>query len=190
MGRLARLLGIERKTRNETTVDDCTVDPGGGAQVTAELVTPPGEDCQALPGDTALIVEIDGAGRFVVGGFNDPKNPQEAGPGERQIYSRDENGDKIAYIFLKSDGTIQVNNGSGAFEMQAGGNVVINGVTIDTSGNITGAADIGASGTVTAPNGEFSTSLEAGGIELVGHGHVINSGSSSPGPTAGPGPSA
>lgn len=76
-----------------------------------------------------------------------------------------------------ADGSIKGDNGNGSFELAVGGDFLVNGVTIDTSGNITSPA------TITAPNVVGSTSVEAAGKELAGHEHPITSGSSAPGPT-------
>ncbi len=49
---------------------------------------------------------------------------------------------------VAADGYIGGANESGSFELLAGGNFVVNGVTIDTSGNISGANTIEASSTI------------------------------------------
>ena len=64
-----------------------------------------------------------------------------------------------------ADGSIKGDNGNGSFELAAGGDFLVNGVTIDTSGNITSPA------TITAPNLVGSTSVQAAGKELAGHLH-------------------
>lgn len=64
-----------------------------------------------------------------------------------------------------ADGSIAGANGSGSFKLAVGGDFLVNGVTIDTSGNITGPA------TITAPNVVASSSVQAAGKELVGHDH-------------------
>ena len=63
-----------------------------------------------------------------------------------------------------ADGSIKGDNGSGSFELAAGGDFLVNGVTIDTSGNITSPATV-SSAAVEAP------SVKAGGKELAGHDH-------------------
>jgi hypothetical protein len=65
-----------------------------------------------------------------------------------------------------ADGSIAGTNGSGSFELAAGGDFLVNGVTIDTSGNITSPA------TITAPNVAGDTSVTAAGKELVDHAHA------------------
>lgn len=65
-----------------------------------------------------------------------------------------------------ADGSIKGDNGNGSYELQAGGDFLVNGVTIDTSGNVT-----------------IPTSLNLAGKEIAGHDHPITSGSSAPGPT-------
>jgi hypothetical protein len=66
----------------------------------------------------------------------------------------------------KADGSIKGTNSSGSFELQAGGDFVVNGVTIDTSGNITSPA------TISAPTVAAGTSMTAAGKELAGHAHA------------------
>jgi len=65
-----------------------------------------------------------------------------------------------------ADGSITGDNGNGSFELQGGGDFLVNGVTIDSSGNVT-----------------IPTSLTLAGKEIAGHDHNITSGSSAPGPT-------
>ena len=75
-----------------------------------------------------------------------------------------------------ADGSITGDNGNGSFELQAGGDFVVNGVTIDTSGNVTSPA------TITAPNLVGSTSVQANGKELAGHDHPAGSPPGNTGP--------
>jgi len=51
----------------------------------------------------------------------------------------------------KADGSIKGDNGSGSFELEAGGDFVVNGVTIDTGGNIVTGGTLNADD-VTADN--------------------------------------
>lgn len=71
----------------------------------------------------------------------------------------------------KADGSIKGDNGNGSFELEVGGDFVVNGVRIDTAGNIT------------SPTSVSAPSIVADGKELAGHDHPITSGSSAPGPT-------
>lgn len=77
------------------------------------------------------------------------------------------------WVWLKNDGTITLENGAGHIRMAPNGTVTINGVTIDTAGNVTTDA------TVTA-----STNVVGGGISLNSHTHggVQSGGSSTGGP--------
>jgi hypothetical protein len=87
---------------------------------------------------------------------------------------------------VKSDGSIKGSNGSGSFELQTGGNFVVNGVTIDISGNINNATSINSasgtsvnsSGTMTIVSGQklVSDSVEVNGVEVDGHTHVETGG--------------
>lgn len=65
-----------------------------------------------------------------------------------------------------SDGSIKGDNGRGSFELAVGGDFLVNGVKIDTSGNITSPA------TITSLNIFGSTSVKVAGKELAGHLHL------------------
>lgn len=75
-----------------------------------------------------------------------------------------------------ADGSIKGDNGNGSFELAAGGDFLVNSVTIDTSGNITSPA------TITAPNVVGNTSVQAAGKELAGHDHPAGSPPGNTGP--------
>lgn len=77
------------------------------------------------------------------------------------------------WVWLKNDGTITIENGSGHIRMAPDGTVTINGVVIDTSSNVTTNA------TVTA-----KTDVVGGGISLNSHthGNVENGGGSTSAP--------
>ena len=81
-----------------------------------------------------------------------------------------------------ASGSIKGANASGAFELQVGGTMDINGATIDTSGNIVSPGTIAAATSVSAPTIAAATSVSAptiaattnmiaAGKELAGHGH-------------------
>lgn len=74
-----------------------------------------------------------------------------------------------------ADGSIKGDNGSGSFELAAGGDFLVNGVTIDTSGNITSPATV-SSTAVEAP------SVKADGKELAGHVHLAGTPPGNTGP--------
>lgn len=195
MGRIAKLLSFVRSAVKGTKVSNVKVDPGGGANITAQHFSAPGDDSHPLPDDYVATMPVQRTGSEVAVGYLDPKSEQKAQPGDKRIYARDPaDGSVVVEIWLKNDGTavtsnangsvtlspdgsIKGTNSNGSFELQAGGNFVVNGVTIDTSGNITSPA------TITAPTVVGSTSLTAAGKEMAGHNHAITGGSSAPGPT-------
>lgn len=61
---------------------------------------------------------------------------------------------------LAPDGSYTAQNGAGSIQLQAGGNVVINGVTITPAGE------------VSTPTSIASPSIKANGIEVAGHNHT------------------
>ncbi len=174
MGRIGKILEYLRGE----FFDQVKIDIGGGNNSTAQIFTPVGDDSQPLLTDLAISISVPQSGRRIVVAWVDQKNPNISEPGARRSYSRDpDSGDIVAEIILGNDGTITMKNekvtqtiaadGSasltnkdGSFAMEAGGNVVINGVTIDTDGNIDSPA------TVTA-----ATDVVGGGVSLKDHTH-------------------
>lgn len=201
MGRIATILSFVRSLANGAKVTDVKIDPGGGANITAQHFSDPGDDSHPLTTDYAFIDDVEGTGREAVVGYVDPINEPKALAGDKRIYARDaDTGVVVVEVWLQNDGTgtlsndngsvvllpdggsitttpagtfetkadgsIKGVNGGGSFELQAGGDFVVNGVIIDPNGN------------VTIPN-----SLTLAGKEIAGHDHDIDSGSSAPGPT-------
>jgi hypothetical protein len=123
-----------------------------------------------VPGDTLLIIQVPGTG----GKFTPVAVVAAPGPtvdaGEVALYSR--SGATIkAVIHAKADGSLSISNpAGGAFDMQTNGHITING-TIFKPGGI-----------VEATSGQFDTSLKAGGVEVIGHAHMVTSPGSPSGP--------
>ena len=170
-GKLAKLLSFVRTSRNGAVVSEAKVDPGGGLNLTLEHFSTPGDDSHPLPGDYVAALPTPSAGRGIAVGYADPLNAQTAGAGERRLYARDAAGAAIVELHLLADGSATLFNALGSITLEAGGNVVINGATIDTDGNIS------------SPTSVSAPSIVADSKELTDHDHPITSGSSSPGPT-------
>ncbi len=184
MGRIATLLSFVRAIRNEAQVSDAKVDGGGGANITAEHFADPGDDSFPLNTDFVALTTAAGSGRESAVGYLDPLNEPKATAGDKRIYARDaDTGLTVVDVWLKStgeattanasgsftlgaDGSISGTNANGFFTLQAGGDFVVNGVIIDSSGAMTVPA-----------------SLTLNGKELDAHDHAILGGSSAPGPT-------
>lgn len=66
---------------------------------------------------------------------------------------------------VSTNGSIRGNNDNGSFELNVGGDFLVNGVTIDTNGNIISPAKI--TGNIISGN----TSLQVSGKEMAGHLH-------------------
>ena len=178
MGRVAKVLSFLRVTSNGAKVSDVKIDSGGGANITAEHFAPVGDDSFPLTTDYALSVSTRRSGGEAVVGYVDPINTPKAEEGDKRIYARDpSDGSVVVEVWLKNDGTattdnangsmtlspngsIKGSNSLGSFELQAGGNFVVNGVTIDPLGNIT------------SPTSVSALSIKAAGLELAGHVHL------------------
>ena len=146
MGRIARMI----KTEIEKFIVQ-TVEMYFGANVTAETFAPSGDDSPPLPDDRIVLVQTDGTNNFVAVGVLSVS--QGAKPGEKILYSRDENGEVKAAIKLLNDGSIQ---------MQTFGDAGIN--LTDKAGNVIETSSDGI--TLTDKNGGKVTM--AGKITLEG----------------------
>lgn len=188
MGLIGSQLSFARVLLDGIHSTDAKIDTGGGENRTGKIFGTPGDDSPPMAEDYAVAVDDPRTGGVAVVGYIDPNNAGTAEAGERRIYSRDESGAVIAEVYLQKDGSVSVlgagaslelgadgavamANGPGSIAIDAAGVVTINGVTIDTAGNITtgatvAAADVAATGSVEAP------SVVGAGLELVGHAHA------------------
>jgi hypothetical protein len=156
-----------------------THDPGYPDTNEAYVFGPSGEDSPPLPEDSVYLGDSPGAGRENALGYMDTRNEGVAEPGEKRMYARDPDGAIVATIWMQGDGTIFLSNGNGSIEMAPSGDVTINGVTIDTSGNISTDGDIDAGGDITATGEVTGGALP---IALTTHTHNDSLG----GPTTAP----
>jgi len=172
---IAQLLSFVRKTRTGSVkLSESKVDPGGGANIIVEHFSSPGDDSFPLEDDIVAVLPIDRSNGEdgVAIGYADLKTDKKAEKGDKRIYARDSSGQTICEIWLKNTGDILVKNDSGLINLKADGDVNINGVIIDTSGNIT------APGTISAPtitgttdvtfNGKSSNTHTHGGVQTGG----------------------
>lgn len=102
---------------------------------------------------------------FFIAGFR-PISGVVSGFSNNGIKLRNQSGNQFAW--LKNDGSIELKNGSGYIKLASNGVVTINGVAIDTGGNVTTAAQVTATTIVGTSNVTFA------GIS--GKGHVHNCG--------------
>lgn len=98
MGRVARVLQTEDLLE--------TVEIYAGENVTAKTYGASGEDAPPLENDRVLLVPIEGTGNYSVAGVLGKS--QGAKPGERILYSRDEDGNVRAVIHMMNDGSVSV----------------------------------------------------------------------------------
>jgi len=174
MGRIAEVLSVERTTTPEgAPVVNVVMDPGGGANVTAEHFADSGDDSPPLAGDFAALEPSAGTGTSRVTGYADTKNASKAKDGEKRLYSRKPDGTPAAEIWAKADGTVVIQGllGGGKLELGTDGTFDINGVKITKSGEIK------------AP-GEVSAMTATAAVKLSTHLHPTGMGPSGP-PTPG-----
>lgn len=155
MGLMAILNNFTRIFKDGVNYVDATIDPGGIPLKTSENFSAAGDDSHPLPGDFVAALEVQRSGGAIVVGYNDPKNAGVTKPGGKRIYSRNEDGEIQGELWLKNDstnilsngivsltqtaeGTQIVTNGAGTFTLEAGGDIVINGVRFKPDGTVTG----------------------------------------------------
>lgn len=106
---------------------------------TIELMTPPGDDSIPPAGSRVVILQPSKSWKIAIAN-QDSITPQ-AGEGEKRLYSQ-AGGSEQAYIFIKSDGTIEVNGNSKTavrFEdLQTALNTFKNSIESAIAGAITG----------------------------------------------------
>lgn len=152
MGRLASVTEFHRNSDQGTPTPELKCDAGDGDPSTVGHFTPPGTDAQPLAGDVAYLGDDVGRGNEQATGYQDPKNPGVAGPGEHRIYSRAADGSIVAEIWAKADGSILVRSvlaGSTA-ELGADGSIDLSnaagGLAVDAAGNVTATTPLGTFG--------------------------------------------
>lgn len=178
MGRIAIIIEfVRRSLASGLRAGVVKMDPGGGANVTAQHFADSGDDSQPLPGDYSVTVDTPRTGSVASVGHFDPVNEAKSKPGEKRIYARDPNtGETVLEMWLENDGKLTIlndvttftilpsgsirgENDNGFFELQDDGTFNVNGATIDEDGNIT------------SPFSISSVSVVASGKELSGHNH-------------------
>lgn len=119
--KVAKVKNFERDGVEENVI----IDPGGGANRTAEHTAPSGVDAPPLPGDEVVAVECGGKGTQQAVGYRDPANTREASPGEYRTYGRDSDGNVTSEIWQQNDGTIIIENGGATVTVSPDGVVSI-----------------------------------------------------------------
>jgi hypothetical protein len=179
MGTTAVVQSFERVSDENGNGVDVKIETAGADNVDeAEHFANCGDDAPPLPGDFAAISDAPGKGSLRVGGYADAKNLGKALGGEKRIYARSSDGTLVAEIWLKGDGSIHVEaiqSGSDVTisTLQSGGKINLNGVQIDTSGNVTVPGKVNATGEVT-------TSAAGAPVKLSTHIHPTGTGPSGP----------
>ena len=164
--RIAKLLSFLRVNRNDANMSDVKVDLGGGDNRTADHFSDPGDDSFPLESDYVLTSSVARNGSKAAHGYLDPINAGVAQRGDKRVYGRNTNGVAVNQMWLKNDGSALISNDNGYMLLESNGVINLNGVIIDTDGNITSPK------TITADTVKVTTSLIAALKELVGHLHL------------------
>lgn len=174
MGFLASVVEFLRKDDQGTPTPEVKCDSGDGDPVTAGHFAPPGTDARPLPGDVAYLGDDLGKGNAQAVGYQDPNNAGLAGPGEHRIYARGSDGAIVATAWLKSDGSIRIENDSGTLELGADGGLTITAGEASASLSADGAIVLtGAQAAAElAADGAINLSNAAGGVAVDPAGNV------------------
>jgi hypothetical protein len=163
VGRLAKVLDFFRTEKDGKQVPDVKADPGGGAPVLAAHLQPPGIDSCPLPGDTVSLEPSTGTGAEEASGYADTDTERKADLGEVRLYSRSSPGVAVAHVWCKKDGSIVIEGlllAGGKIELDpATGTLDLNGLKIDTSGNLTTPGEVTAKDAAPATKVSLSTHL-------------------------------
>ena len=179
MGRIAKVLSFLRITKNDAKQTDVKVDPGNGANLTAQCFAPTGDDSQPLPDDYVLMSSIPRTGGAAVVGFVDPTSEPVAAAGEVRRYARDSAGVTVAQQWLKADGTALTSNDNGSITLLPDGTIVLTTPHGSSTFNPDGSVDF-SNGAKLDETGDY---ISATGISLNKHTHIGNLGSPTSPPT-------
>ena len=169
-------------------------------------------DARPLDGDFCFTEDSeDTEGGKDILGFIDPENEPVSEKGEYKVYSRDSTGAIKAFIHLKNDGSIEIDAPAGlkiTANTEITGTLTVSGIiksAVDiiadfaitaisllnhfSLGNLgyntgTPLAGPGVSPPGTPPSVSGNDLVDGNGTKSTQHTHIINSGSSAPGPTA------
>lgn len=113
VGTIGEVLSFEQRSENGVQWAEVKVDLGGENIVTADYYPPPGFEAWPLPGDFAFLADGPGSGNWICTGFRDPKlDPVVTAKGEVAFYSRSAPGVVASKVILKTDGSIDWNDGA------------------------------------------------------------------------------
>lgn len=155
MGRIGRLI----QTAIEKFIVQ-TVETYAGVNLTAETFAPSGDDSPPLAEDRIVLVQVDGTGNFVaVGVLNES---QGAKPGEKILFSRDDQGEVKAALKLLNDGKVElVSPADLAFSAE--GNV-----------SVEAKKNLDAKGKDTSVEGESSLTMKSADAKITGGKLTVN----------------
>lgn len=111
------------------------------APTSSAYFQPSGEDSPPLNGDLLALVKGTREGQTLAVGVIDHKNKGLAKQGEKYLYCRNTSGEIVAFVHMKNDGSIELNNG-GKITLQTNGSINLNGLTIDVNGNLSTLGDV------------------------------------------------
>jgi len=147
------VIEFKRSVVDGAQAPEAKVDRGGGDAVTAYHFAPPGDDSQPLPGDVAFLSSSEGAGNAQLLGYQDPQTEPRAAAGEKRIYARSGPGVTACEIWLRADGTIEVENDAGSVEITPEGSLILSNqlgsIELDALGEVTFTTPLGTYGAAT-----------------------------------------
>lgn len=161
MSTVARLIQTENGDDEEIIQ---TVEAHYGENKYCDQYAPSGDDSPPLPEDRVVLLDIEGTGNCASVGVL--AKSQGAEPGEKILYSRDEDGNVKAKIHLKKDGSV-VFEGEGDAELtiKGGVNITVKG---DAAVKVDGKASVKADGNVQVES-SAKTIVKGSNVEVNGN---------------------
>ena len=109
MAGLAKALAYIKTVKRGVTVATVKASLRLGQNVLADIYAASGDDSPPLPDDMLYLGDNDATGGRVCLGAVDQVNAPVAAAGEKRLYARDANGAPVVIIWLKGDGTLELN---------------------------------------------------------------------------------
>lgn len=117
----------------EVTVElGAQIEGGESDPADADHFSSAGDDSPPLPGDWALLVDLESEPaeeQFAVAGYSDDTE-KKAAPGERRLYARNPAGEVVSEVFLTGDGTMTLTNTAATVTVAPDGAITLSGTSV------------------------------------------------------------
>ncbi len=117
MGRLGNILEISSVDKEGVKTVEVRIEIAANHIITPAQFLAPGVDAKPLKTDMAVTTSVPGNDKHAVVGYLNAADVDLSKPGEIGLYSRNALGARVATVYLKKDGTIEMENLTGKVTM-------------------------------------------------------------------------